>query len=140
MFIWPSGEVFHAYNFKQFNSTTALLETTPIKNYIKNGGRPGGILSISANGKTNGIIWGTIGKLNANQKLVNGTIYAFDALDIKSPIWQTSIGIFPKFNPPTVVNGRVFVPCFPSRPSVNNNCPITVSYTTNFSSEKFVDF
>jgi hypothetical protein len=83
---------------------------------------PGGSLAVSADGDKpgSGIVWVsmTISK-DANQAVVGGVLRAFDAGDVSKELWNSqqnaardSFGNFPKFNPPTVYNGKVYQPTF----------------------------
>jgi hypothetical protein len=83
---------------------------------------PGGSLAVSANGDKpgTGIVWVsmTISR-DANQAVVAGVLRAFDASDVSKELWNSqqnaardSFGNFPKFNPPTVYNGKVYQPTF----------------------------
>jgi hypothetical protein len=85
---------------------------------------PGGFISVSANGTdtTTGIVWATMPFSNdANREVVLGVLRAFDASDVsKGQLWSSEdsgvpadrLGMFAKFNPPTVANGKVYVPTF----------------------------
>jgi hypothetical protein len=85
---------------------------------------PGGFLTLSANGtdKDTGIIWATMPfNGNANHEVVRGVLRAFDASDVsKGQLWSTEdsgnpadrLGMFAKFNPPVVANGKVYVATF----------------------------
>ncbi|MDP9001728.1 MAG: hypothetical protein M3O46_16635 [Myxococcota bacterium] len=84
---------------------------------------PGGMLTVSSNGSTagTGILWAGVvpnPAADAWHAMVPGSLYAFDAADVaKGPIWTSdqapmgrdTLGIFAKFCPPTVVNGRVYI-------------------------------
>ena len=73
-------------------------------------------IAISANGGTDGtgIVWQTTADNGSYQQ--PGTLHAFDALDLSNELWNSDVapgdalGRFTKFVPPTVVNGRVYVP------------------------------
>lgn len=85
---------------------------------------PGGFMTLSANGDTDGtgVLWVTMPFAgNANHKTVRGALHALDASDISKPeLWNSEdsgdendrLGMFAKFVPPTVANGRVFVATF----------------------------
>jgi hypothetical protein len=123
IYIWGENDVLRAL---LFNATTGLLNTTPYamstmtapvtNNYAA---MPGGFVSISANGKTNGILWAsTPYDGDAARHVVQGVLYAFDA-DTLKPLWsdktndtRDEIGRFSKFCPPLVVNGKMYVPNF----------------------------
>jgi hypothetical protein len=85
---------------------------------------PGGFISISSNGTdaNSGIVWVTMPfGANANHEVVLGVLRAFDASDVSTgQLWSSEdsgipadrLGMFAKFNPPTVANGKVYVPVF----------------------------
>ncbi len=83
---------------------------------------PGGMLSISANGNTagSGIVWASHPyDKNANQQVVIGILRAYDAADLTRELWNSKqnserddVGIFAKFCPPAVVNGKVYMVSF----------------------------
>jgi len=67
---------------------------------------PGGMLALSANGTTNGIVWAILTKYDASS---TAAIYAFDARTL-ALLWHDPIGAVPHFAGPTVADGHVFVP------------------------------
>jgi outer membrane protein assembly factor BamB len=81
-------------------------------------GMPGGMLSLSSNGKNNGILWAIVpldGDANAFRG-VKGLVLALDAKDVSKALWTSEqsgardrLGLFAKFVPPTVASGKVFV-------------------------------
>ena len=85
---------------------------------------PGGFITVSANGTNvkSGIVWVTMPfAADANPNVVLGILRAFDASDVsKKQLWSTEesgvaadrLGMFAKFNPPTVANGKVYVATF----------------------------
>jgi hypothetical protein len=85
-------------------------------------GMPGGFLTISADGSKpgTGIIWANRPyDANANWNTVSGLLQAFDASDPTHELWNSKqnaarddFGNFAKFNPPTVVNGKVYLATF----------------------------
>ena len=101
-----------------FKLSNGLLSTTPTVagpayNY------PGATPVVSANGATNGIVW-TVAKDAANGN--NAVLHAYDANDISRELYNSSeaitfgqvatsdqAGVFNKFTPPVVVNGKVYV-------------------------------
>jgi outer membrane protein assembly factor BamB len=98
-----------------FNVTHTGLTTTGLQSQVVASGHPGGITTLSANGSTNGIIWGSYApKGDAWHHLVPGTLVAFDAGTLKV-LWRSdtnasdAVGLFAKFNPPIVANGHVYL-------------------------------
>jgi hypothetical protein len=85
---------------------------------------PGGFLTLSANGSNegSGILWVTMPfDGSANHRTVRGQLRALDASDVSKPeLWNSEntgdendrVGMFAKFVPPTVANGKVYVATF----------------------------
>jgi hypothetical protein len=82
---------------------------------------PGGMLTLSANGGDDGIIWAIHPTdKDANMAVVAGTLRALDADDLGLELWNSdhdptgtdAVGNFAKFCPPTVANGKVYVATF----------------------------
>jgi hypothetical protein len=83
-------------------------------------GMPGGMLALSANGRTagSGILWAVVPLDGDANKMrgVKGIVLALDAQDVSRTLWTSEqfsdrdrLGLFAKFNPPVVANGKVFV-------------------------------
>jgi hypothetical protein len=83
-------------------------------------GMPGGMLSLSANGAKNGILWATTPyDGDSVHAVVNGIFRAYDATDLTKELWDSKqvparddLGKFAKYNPPTIANGKVYLPTF----------------------------
>ena len=83
---------------------------------------PGGFMSLSANGTSDGILWMAMPYAEeANHHTVRGVLRALDASDVsKDELWDSEstgddkdrLGEFAKFNPPTIANGKVYVATF----------------------------
>ena len=123
VYLWGENDYLRAF---QFSVSSGLLQTSPFATSAMtapmtnaNGAMPGGFLSISANGNTNGIVWAsTPYNGNAQQATVRGVLHAFDANNLHE-IWsdkdndaRDEIGNFAKTSPPTVVNGKLFMATF----------------------------
>ena len=86
----------------------------------------GGMLSISANGDHDAILWATTPTNNdANARTSPGILRAYDANDLSKELWnsyqnvaQDDFGNYAKFTPVTVANGKVYVPTFSGHLSV----------------------
>jgi hypothetical protein len=85
---------------------------------------PGGLLGVSSNGIQDGIVWALVpvnGDANSCRG-VKGMLIALAADDVTKELWRSqgkdarasdtkdSFGLLARFNPPTIANGRVFVP------------------------------
>ena len=122
-YVWGENDVLRGFFF---NQTTGMMNTTPFATSTmtapvtnNDGAMPGGFLSISANGNSNGILWAsTPYNGDAVQTTVQGVLYAFNA-DTLQPLWsdktndaRDEVGMFGKFSPPMVANGKVYVNTF----------------------------
>jgi uncharacterized protein (TIGR03437 family) len=94
----------------QINSTILSEFTPQIPSFYAG-------LSVSAHGAQNGIVWFTTGNYGADG--VPGTLHALNATDLSTELWNSDLnssrdqlGGLAKFAPPTVANGRVYVPTF----------------------------
>jgi uncharacterized protein (TIGR03437 family) len=105
----PSGplKAFQIVN-NQINSTI-LSEYTPPNTSLYAG------ISLSANAGQNGIVWLITGNIDLDPQ--PATLHALDATNLANELWNSDMnatrdqpGVFTKFAPPTVVNGRVYVP------------------------------
>lgn len=120
LYIWAEEDVLRAFHldgaghFSPRNAVATGNVTAP-------NGMPGGMMSISANGTNDVILWAAIPLSgDANRSLlVTGVLRAFDANTLQE-IWNSQtpgneLGNFAKFSPPTVANGRVYVPTYDGR-------------------------
>jgi hypothetical protein len=121
LYMWSEGSPLRAFQF-----AGTRINTTPVTEFAGDSPtHPGGILSLSSNGATpgTGVLWATFTSAtidpttsgDAWHNLAHGVLYAFDASNLTTPIWKSStnpaddIGIFAKFNPPIVANGKVYL-------------------------------
>jgi hypothetical protein len=132
---WNSGGVDYVYvmgdqdHLHQIRVTGDLLEdyiqsqvAAPTVADLGDYTEPGGMLAVSANGDQtgSGIIWVTTTVSDdASHMSVAGVLRAFDADDVSHELWNSladvardDVGLFAKYNPPTVYRGRVYVPTF----------------------------
>ena len=80
---------------------------------------PGGFLAVSANNNQNGIVWAsTPYNGDAVHHSVQGVLYAFDAATL-NVLWtdktndaRDEVGMFAKYVPPVVANGKMYIPNF----------------------------
>jgi hypothetical protein len=82
---------------------------------------PGGILTLSANGDQEGIVWASHPTdKDSNHSTVAGTLRAFNADNLQQELWNSdhdptgadAVGNFAKFCPPVVANGKVYLATF----------------------------
>ncbi len=122
-FVWGENDYLRGF---RFNSAGGLINTTPFAMSTMTaptthvyGAMPGGFLSVSANGGSNGIVWAsTPYTASAVKAVVQGALYAFSA-DTLQLLWsdklndaRDEVGLFAKFCPPIVANGKMYVPTF----------------------------
>ncbi len=128
IYLWGENDFARAYPFYPASgSTAAYFGTTassvgpdysPALTSVY--GMPGGFLSLSANGAQNGIIWATTPyDGDSIHAVVNGIFRAYDATNLSKELWNSKqvasrddLGLFAKYNPPTVANGKVYLPTF----------------------------
>jgi hypothetical protein len=118
MYNWGAADVVKTYPFS--GSTFAA---GPSAMSTANAVMPGGMLALSANGGTagSGVLWATTNSLNP----LTGILHAFDAGNVSNELWNSMMsptrdgyGIYSKFVPPLVVNGKVYVATFSTRVAV----------------------
>ena len=89
------------------------------------GGMPGGMLSLSANGKVagTGIVWCLMPYGDANKRVTDGRLIVYSADNIVNGIieklwdsqdWNIQFK-FSKFNVPTPVNGKLYLPTYQAK-------------------------
>jgi hypothetical protein len=121
MYVWSDEcNFFNAY---QFNGTDFDIPPVSQSTILSPCGSSGGVLTLSANGSApgSGIVWSSMPVSgNANSGVHPGMLRAFDADDLQTELWNSEqndarddAGNWPKFSPPTVVNGRVYLGSFP---------------------------
>ncbi len=85
-----------------------------------NEGHPGAMLSLSANGKTNGILWAAIHASGDSwHESRPGVLHAYEADDIRHELWNSlevpdrdDCNNYSKMAPPTIANGKVYLASF----------------------------
>jgi hypothetical protein len=106
----------------------ASVETASFESTNPPGGMPGGMLSLTANGDTDGIIWSCMPYGDANMTITQGRLIAYDAENFNTlpngdkqlvvlwdslrENWQFKHN---KFNIVHVFNGKVFLPSYDGR-------------------------
>jgi hypothetical protein len=136
LFAWGENAELRAFAFDSAGRAKLLahgaeLASGPLAVAPGNlGGMPGGMLTVSANGQSDGIVWGTAPVAgNANKAVVDGIVRAYDAAefdpstDRNAPqkmrlLWQQAGFKYSKFCPPVVADGRLFVPTYDGRVDV----------------------
>jgi outer membrane protein assembly factor BamB len=121
IYVWPEEDNVRAY---RYDAAQHKFDTHPIKGMKGNQGMPGGFLSISANGREDGILWAAIpAQDDAWVEIVRGAMRAFRA-DTLELLWSTDVNDsadhfdFAKNVPPTIANGKVYLATFSDRVNV----------------------
>jgi hypothetical protein len=139
MFVWGEQDYMRAFtldprDFRQGGQ--GFISVNQSTMHVPQG-MPGAMLTLSANGDSadSALIWAShplsVDANNplsgdANNKTVAGILRAFAASDISKELWNSkqnpndNLGMFAKFNPPVVANGKVYVGTF-ADPVTNPN-------------------
>ena len=127
-FVWGEDDYLRAYQYdgQRFSGAEKSLVRAPAKSM------PGGMIAVSANGSTMGsaILWGSVPiSGDANLGTVEGILRAFDASDVQKELWNSNqnaardhLGMFAKFCPPVIANGKVYMATF-AVPTKNGQPP-----------------
>jgi hypothetical protein len=116
IYMWGQKDQLRVYRFRD-----GKLETTPsIILPEVNGGHPGAMVSISANGNKDGILWAALQATgDAWHESRPGILRAFDANDVHHELWNSlqnpardDCNNYSKMAPPTIANGKVYLPSF----------------------------
>jgi hypothetical protein len=119
IYLWGVGDY-----LKQYGLAAGRLQNPPVAQSTMSA--PGQIsnsvpLSLSANGAAadSGIVWATAASSPDAGGLLHGVLRAFDAANVSRELWDSTqnsqrddVGSFAKFAPPTIANGKVYVPTF----------------------------
>jgi outer membrane protein assembly factor BamB len=132
IYVWAERDNLRAFRFDL--ATGLFPSTSPLHKSIMASpaqSMPGGILSLSANGRMGGtgILWASLplrgDALHAHVPGIPGVFRAFDAGDVRRELWNShrnperdSVGTFAKGPPPTVANGKVYLATFSGKLNV----------------------
>jgi len=122
VYVWSEHDFLKAFLFAngKFGTTPAFQSTMTDPETNCGDCLPGGMLSISANGSTpgTGILWAMV-PLNGTttSSTPPGILRAFDASNVSKELWdiqqdaaRDAVGNVAKFTPPTIANGKVYLP------------------------------
>jgi hypothetical protein len=113
---WNSTLYFWGINdyLKAFSITNGMLSTTPVDSGSVVIGYPTTTPSVSANGNTNGIVWGI--DASAHSSGGPAVLHAFDAVSLGNELYDSSQNLARdnpggavQFTVPTIANGKVYV-------------------------------
>ncbi len=135
MYVWTENDNLRSYEWKDGKFAPFAVGATRLPY-----GMPGGFLALSADQSKprSGIVWASHPlDANANWKTVPGELQAFDAADPTKEIWDSrqnaardDVGLFAKFCPPTVANGKVYLATFSKQIVVYGLLPAPATTTT----------
>jgi hypothetical protein len=120
VYFWGQADYLKAY---AFNGSAMGSDPVMHSHFAAAGSMPGGAaLSLSANGSVpdTGILWAAQPNGgDAEAGIVPGVLRAFDASQLSRELWNSvqnpardDVGNHAKFVPPTIANGRVYLPTF----------------------------
>jgi hypothetical protein len=113
-YLWGENDRLRAYRFVN----RRFVQEAKTNSHPLPRGMPGGMLSLSSQGQTNGILWAVVPLDGDANKLrgVKAHLLAIDAQDVTKTLWTSEQagaldrpGLFAKFVPPTVAGGKLFV-------------------------------
>jgi hypothetical protein len=116
LYVWGQRDKAKVYKLEG----EKLGETPLMMRDVPNEGHPGAMLSLSANGDRDGILWAAIHATGDSwHESRPGILHAYDADDIRHELWNSlqyperdDCGEFSKMAPPTIANGRVYLASF----------------------------
>jgi hypothetical protein len=104
-YAWANNDRLRQLRFDYEASSLQLTATAEVPEALGGGNL---VLSAAGDAQESGVLWAT-SRLGTGTSGAAGTLWSFDPLTLKA-LWQTPLPAWSKFNPPTVVRGRVFVP------------------------------
>jgi hypothetical protein len=118
LYVWGQRDKAKVYKFQG----NRLTETPWMMRDVPNEGHPGAMLSLSANGNQDGILWAAIHATGDSwHESRPGVLHAYEADNIRHELWNSleipnrdDCGEYSKMAPPTIANGRVYLASFGS--------------------------
>ncbi|HEY0786282.1 MAG TPA: hypothetical protein VGD62_10455 [Acidobacteriaceae bacterium] len=116
LYVWGQRDKERVYRLEN-----GRLDETPVMTRPdQNEGHPGAMLSLSANGDRDGILWAAIHATGDSwHESRPGILHAYDADDIGHELWNSyevrardDCSNYAKMAPPTVANGKVYLASF----------------------------
>jgi outer membrane protein assembly factor BamB len=116
LYVWGQRDKAKVYKLEG----EKLAETPWMIRDVPNEGHPGAMLSLSANGDKEGILWAAIHATGDSwHESRPGVLHAYDAEDIRHELWNSlqiperdDCGEYSKMAPPSIANGRVYLASF----------------------------
>jgi hypothetical protein len=118
LYVWGQRDRAKVFRF----DGNKIEEKPVVERDIPNQGHPGAMLSLSANGKKDGILWAAIHATGDSwHESRPGVLHAYEADDIRHELWNSlqnperdDCGEYSKMAPPTIANGNVYLASFGS--------------------------
>jgi hypothetical protein len=116
VYVWGQKD-----QLKVFKLYAGKYETTPFASRPDaNDGHPGAMVSISANGNKDGILWAAIHATGDSwHESRPGVLHAYDSDNVSRELWNSlqnpkrdDCNNYSKMAPPTIANGRVYLASF----------------------------
>jgi hypothetical protein len=116
IYMWGQRDHLRAYRFNGEKLDAEPFVMRPEANQ----GHPGAMLSLSANGSQDGILWAAIHASGDSwHESRPGILHAYDASDMMHELWNSlenpqrdDCGNYSKMAPPTIANGKVYLASF----------------------------
>jgi len=116
LYLWGQRDKARVYKFEGGKLNETPVMTRPEMNQ----GHPGAMLSLSANGEKDGILWAAIHASGDSwHESRPGILHAYNADDISHELWNSlenpqrdDCNNYSKMAPPTVANGKVYLASF----------------------------
>ena len=116
LYMWGQKDHLRAYKFDGEHLNPTPYGIRPEANE----GHPGAMLSLSANGNRDGILWAAIHATGDSwHESRPGILHAYDADNIQHELWNSlenshrdDCGNYSKMAPPTIANGKVYLASF----------------------------
>ncbi|GAC1667906.1 MAG: hypothetical protein NVS9B4_23760 [Candidatus Acidiferrum sp.] len=116
LYVWGQRDKARVYQFAEGK----LRETPVMTRPETTEGHPGGMLSLSANGDKDGILWAAIHATGDSwHESRPGVLHAYEADNILHELWNSlenpqrdDCNNFSKMAPPTIANGKVYLASF----------------------------
>jgi len=116
LYVWGQRDKAKVYKLEG----EKLGETPLMMRDVPNEGHPGAMLSLSANGNKDGILWAAIHATGDSwHESRPGVLHAYDGDDIRHELWNSlqipmrdDCGEYSKMAPPTIANGKVYLASF----------------------------
>jgi hypothetical protein len=147
LFVWGENSALRAWTLSPDGTIKFLAESQETASAFSTifNAMPGGMITLSASGGQNGVVWGSVpvkgnwnghdNNGNANQEIVEGVLRAYDAIALDGTnangnprmklLWQSTTPgnqrpgdvrfTYNKFCPPVVADGKVLLPTYDGR-------------------------